>query len=89
MIVDVLFNNEIIGPLGAMANNPVTVPPSYITKYNRFVDNILGRINKVLRKNYDPVNVRLQTPTQPTADNKKKVTTQKPKNKNKVQSRER
>lgn len=69
-------------------NNPVTLPPSYIVKYNRFVDNILGRINKILRKNYDPVNVRLQTPTQ-TADNKKKVTTQKPKtHKHKVESRE-
>jgi methylglutaconyl-CoA hydratase len=68
-------------------NNPVTLPPSYITKYNRFVDNILGRINKILRKNYDPVNVRLQTPT-PT-DNKKKGTTQKPKKKNKIESRER
>lgn len=71
-----------------MNNNPVTLPPSYVTKYNRFVDNILGRINKILRKNYDPVNVRLQTPTQ-TTDNKKKGTTQKPKNKNKVESRER
>lgn len=71
-----------------MVNNPVTLPPSYIAKYNRFVDNILGRINKILRKNYDPVNVRLQTPTQ-TTDNKKKGTAQKHKNKPKVESRER
>lgn len=70
-----------------MASNPVALPPSYIAKYNRFVDNILGRINKILRKNYDPVNVRLQTPTH--TDTKKKGTTQKPKNKNKVESRER
>jgi len=68
-------------------NNPVTLPPTYVAKYNRFVDNILGRINKILRKNYDPVNVRLQTPTQ-TGD-KKKGTTQKPKIKTKVESRER
>lgn len=72
-----------------MANNPVTVPPSYIAKYNRFVDNILGRINKILRKNYDPVNVRLQTPTESNTDNKKKGTAHKTKNKNKVESRER
>lgn len=32
----------------------------YIAKYNRFVDNILDRINKVLKKSYDPVSVRLQ-----------------------------
>lgn len=75
---------------GAMANpNPVTLPPSYVAKYNRFVDNILGRINKILRKNYDPVNVRLQTPPQTTDTKKKGVTTQKPKNKNKIESRER
>jgi len=71
-------------------DNPVTLPQSYVAKYNRFVDNILGRINKILRKNYDPVNVRLQTPTQTATDNnKKKGTTQKPKNKTKVESRER
>ncbi|GLH01592.1 Uncharacterized protein GBIM_07695, partial [Gryllus bimaculatus] len=36
-----------------------SVPPIYISKYNRFVDNILERINHLLRKSYDPVNVRL------------------------------
>lgn len=72
-----------------MASNPVTLPSSYVTKYNRFVDNILGRINKVLRKNYDPVNVRLQTPTQTTDHKKKGTTSQKPKTKPKMESRER
>lgn len=32
----------------------------YLSKYNHFVDHILDRINKVLRKSYDPVNVKLQ-----------------------------
>ncbi|CAH1737711.1 unnamed protein product [Aphis gossypii] len=71
-----------------MASSPVTLPSSYVAKYNRFVDNILGRINKVLRKNYDPVNVRLQTPTQTTDHKKKGTTSQKPKTKPKVESRE-
>jgi len=30
-----------------------------IYKYNRFVDGIFGRINKILKKSYDPVSVRL------------------------------
>lgn len=37
------------------------MPPVYISKYNRYVDNILERVNKVLRNGYDPVNVRLHT----------------------------
>lgn len=32
----------------------------YISKYNRFVDQIFQRINKILKRSYDPVNVRLQ-----------------------------
>lgn len=46
---------------GALPGAPVTVPTDYIKKYNRYIDSIFGRINKVLKKNYDPVNVRLQT----------------------------
>lgn len=37
------------------------VPPMLVTKYNRFVDSILGRINKILGRSYDPVNVHLAT----------------------------
>lgn len=35
------------------------VPDVLIYKYNRFVDGIFGRINKILKKSYDPVSVRL------------------------------
>lgn len=31
----------------------------FITKYNKFVDGIYERINDILKKNYDPVNVKL------------------------------
>nr|CAD7267994.1 unnamed protein product [Timema shepardi] len=54
-----------------------TVPPVYIAKYNRFVDNILTRINRILRKNYDPVNVRLN-PSGDSKNNKKKNNKKKP-----------
>lgn len=37
------------------------VPPTLVAKYNRFVDSILGRINKILSRSYDPVNVHLAT----------------------------
>lgn len=47
------------------------MPAIYISKYNRFVDNILGRVNKILRKSYDPVRVRLQSPVKNTKSNKK------------------
>lgn len=38
------------------------VPYNLVQKYNRFVDGIYGRINKILKKSYDPVSVRLTTP---------------------------
>lgn len=31
----------------------------FVTKYNKFVDGIYERINSILKKNYDPVNVKL------------------------------
>jgi uncharacterized protein (DUF169 family) len=31
----------------------------FVTKYNKFVDGIYERINGILKKNYDPVNVKL------------------------------
>jgi len=30
-----------------------------VDKYNSFVDGIFGRINTILKKSYDPVNVQL------------------------------
>lgn len=44
----------------------------YVTKYNRFVDNILGRINKILSTNYDPVTVKLSNPNSSSKSNKTK-----------------
>lgn len=35
------------------------MPDVFITKYNKFVDGIYERINSILKKNYDPVNVKL------------------------------
>lgn len=37
------------------------MPAIYISKYNRFVDNIIMRINRMLGKSYDPVRVKLQS----------------------------
>ncbi|KPI92999.1 hypothetical protein RR46_14220 [Papilio xuthus] len=48
---------------GALKEEPEkqpTVPAAYIVKYNRFVDNILEKMNDILRRSYDPVNVKLQ-----------------------------
>lgn len=42
----------------------------YVIKYNRFVDNILGRINKILSTNYDPVTVKLSNPNSSSKTNK-------------------
>lgn len=63
---------------GAMPSH-TSIPSMYISKYNRFVDTILDRINKILRRSYDPVNVRLQNASD-VKNNKKKNNN---KNKNK------
>lgn len=55
-----------------MQGGAVPIPASYIAKYNNYVDTIFDRINKVLQKHYDPVNVRLET-----APQKKKPTSAK------------
>lgn len=58
---------------GAMESDPNShVPAIYVAKYNRFVDNILGRINKILRTNYDPVTVKLTNPGTTTKSSKTK-----------------
>jgi hypothetical protein len=31
----------------------------FVSKYNKFVDGIFERINGILKKSYDPVNVQL------------------------------
>lgn len=42
----------------------------YVSKYNRFVDTILSRINKILREKYDPVTVKLTSPSNTTKNYK-------------------
>ena len=69
-------------PAGALSQSPSA---AYIAKYNRFVDTILERVNKILRRSYDPVNVRL-TPGEKAAvksADKEKKKKNKKKNKNK------
>lgn len=53
------------------------MPQVYIAKYNKFVDTIIGRINKVLGKSFDPVRVKLipsdsKNQTKTKSGNKKK-----------------
>lgn len=48
------------------------VPAIYVAKYNRFVDNILGKINNILRANYEPVTVKLTNPNSSTKTSKNK-----------------
>lgn len=52
---NVIFVNLIVGSL----EDSNEVPDVLIAKYNRFVDGIFERINSILQKNYDPVNVEL------------------------------
>lgn len=55
------------------------VPAIYVAKYNRFVDNILGKINNILRANYEPVTVKLTN----TSSGSKSTTKNKTKTKRK------
>ena len=62
--------SNISGMLDSQPNGDVSA--IYVAKYNRFVDNILGRINKILRANYDPVTVKLTNPNSNTKSSKSK-----------------
>lgn len=62
------------------------MPSIYITKYNRFVDNIISRINRILGKSYDPVRVRLHNSNNNNSNNKNKNPTT-TSNKNKTTKR--
>lgn len=64
------------------------MPAIYISKYNRFVDNIIGRINRILGKSYDPVRVKLPS-NQKNANQGKNKAKGKKKNTNKKTSRRR
>lgn len=40
-------------------NAPETMNDMFVSKYNKFVDGIFTRINTILKRSYDPVNVQL------------------------------
>lgn len=44
---------------GALEDGAATMPDMFVSKYNKFVDGIFERINGILKKSYDPVNVQL------------------------------
>lgn len=48
------------------------MPAIYVAKYNRFVDQILGKINNILRANYEPVTVKLTNSNSGSKSNKNK-----------------
>lgn len=56
---------------GALVEKPSSRTPTvYVAKYNVYIDNIMGRMNRILRKMYDPVSVRLQ-PVDPKKKSKR------------------
>lgn len=59
----------------------------YVAKYNRFVDTILGRINKILRSNYDPVTVKLSNASAKSKAGKQKSKTKSKKKNTKTDSK--
>ncbi|XP_015428699.1 PREDICTED: uncharacterized protein LOC107185519 [Dufourea novaeangliae] len=73
---------------GGMQSDPNSdVSAIYVAKYNRFVDNILGRINKILRSNYDPVTVKLTNPNSKSKTSKQKSKSKLKKKSNKNESK--
>lgn len=46
---------------GGLSQEQGATPTIYVSKYNRFVDNIISRVNRILRRSYDPVRVKLAT----------------------------
>ncbi|CAL1686463.1 unnamed protein product [Lasius platythorax] len=59
--------------LGGVESEPSAhVPAIYVAKYNRFVDQILGKINNILRANYEPVTVKLTNSNLGSKSNKNK-----------------
>lgn len=72
-----------INGLGGMdSESSGHVPAIYVAKYNRFVDNILGKINNILRANYEPVTVKLTNPNSSSKTSKNKNKTKRKGTKN-------
>lgn len=75
---------------GAMVSAPSSdVSQIYVAKYNRFVDTILSRINKILSEKYDPVTVRLANPIPSSTKSKTTTSTSSKKKKTKKTKRRR
>lgn len=55
------------------------MPAVYISKYNRFVDNIILRINRLLGKSYDPVRVKLPSKVSDKSNKRRKTSSKKKK----------
>lgn len=49
----------------------IPVPDAQVYKFNRYVDGIFEKINRILKRSYDPVNVRLSTSITLKQGNKK------------------
>lgn len=49
----------LVSSTGALDDGSATMPDMFVSKYNKFVDSIFERINTILKKSYDPVNVQL------------------------------
>lgn len=47
------------------------MPDMFVDKYNKFVDGIFVKINTILKKSYDPVNVQLSMEGPETKASKK------------------
>lgn len=58
-------------------SSSIPVPDAQVYKFNRYVDGIFDKINRILQRSYDPVNVRLSTSITLKQGNKK-ATTKKP-----------
>lgn len=73
-----IFSSHISLLTGALDDGSAAMPDVFVTKYNKFVDGIFERINGILKKSYDPVNVQLnmdgaemKTPSGTKKSNKK------------------
>lgn len=62
MLIDILhliLNNLMFAFTGALDEGNAQMSDMFVSKYNTFVDGIYDRINSILKKSYDPVNVKL------------------------------
>lgn len=53
--------NYDLSPKEDGSSTAIPIPDALVYKYNRYVDGIFDKINRILKRAYDPVNVRLST----------------------------